>query len=71
MLMKVFSLSSMRKIALALLIVVSFLTKYKLNIIMVVRHLMSAGNAVMLRHLPSHCPLMRVWIVSIDSILSL
>ena len=55
----------------ALLIVVSFLTGYKLNIMMVVRHLMSAENAVVLRHLPSLCPPMRVWIVSIDNILSL
>ena len=37
---KVFSLSFIRKIALALLIVVSFLTGYKLNIMIVVRHLM-------------------------------
>ena len=46
--MKVFSLSSRRKIALALLIVVSFLIGYKLNIIMVVRHLMLAGKALVL-----------------------
>ena len=69
--MKVFSLSSMRKIALALMIVVSFFTGYKLNIMMVVRHLMSVGNAVVLRHLPFLCPPMRVWTVSIDNILSL
>ena len=69
--MKVFSLSSMRKMALALLIVVNFLTGYKLNIMMVVRHLISVGNAVVLRHLPSLCPLMQVWTVSIDSNLSL
>ena len=56
--MKVFSLSSMRKIALALLIVVSFLTRYKLNIMMVVRHLMSTRNAVVLRHPPLY-PSMR------------
>ena len=71
MLMKVFSLSSMRKIVLALLIVVNFLTGYKLNIMMVVRHLMLAENVVVLRHLPSLCPPMRVWTVSIDNILSL
>ena len=64
-------LSSIRKIALALLIVVNFFTGYKLNIMMVVRHLMSTGNATVLRHLPSLCPPMRVWTVSIDNILSL
>ena len=69
--MKVFSLSSTRKIALALLIVVSLVTGYKLNIMMVVRHLMSTGNAIVLRHLPFLCPPMWFWTVSIDSILSL
>ena len=64
-------LSSIRKIALALLIVVNFFTGYKLNIMMVVRHLMSTGNAVVLRHLSSFCPPMRVWTVSIYNILSL
>ena len=69
--MKVFSLSSTRKIALALLIVVSFLTGYKSNIMMVVRHLMSTGNVVVLRYLPSLYPPMQFWTVSINSILSL
>ena len=56
--MEVFSFSSMRKIALALLIVVSFLTGYKLNIMMVVRHLMSTRNVVVLRHIMwNHDPL--------------
>ena len=54
--MKVFSLSSMRKIAIALLIVVSFLIGYKLNIMIVVRHLMSARKALVLRHLPFLTP---------------
>ena len=69
--MNVFSLSSIRKMALALLIVVSFFTRYKLFIMMMVRHLMSTGKAVVLRHFPSLYPPMRFWIVSKDNILSL
>ena len=51
-----FYLSSIRKMALALLIVVSFFTGYRLNIIITVRHLISAGKAAVLRHLPSLTP---------------
>ena len=46
--MNVFSLNSIRKMALALLIVVSFFTGYRLFIMMIVRQLMSTGNAVVL-----------------------
>ena len=67
----VFSLSSIRKIALALLIVVNFLIGYKLNIMIIVRHLMSTGKAVVFRHLPSLCPPILCYTVSIESILSL
>ena len=69
--MNVFSLSSIRKMALALLIVVGFFTGYKLFIIMIVRHLMSTGNAVVLRHFPFLYPPMRFWTVSNDNIPSL
>ena len=48
--MNVFSLSSIRKIALALLIVVNFFIQYRLNIMIIVRHLMSTGKAVVFRH---------------------
>ena len=48
--MKVFSLSSIRKIAFTLLIVVNFLMGYRLNIMIIVRHLMSTGKAVVFRH---------------------
>ena len=69
--MNVFSLSSIRKLALALLIVVSFFTGYRLFITIMVRHLMSTGKAVVLRHFPSLYPPMRFWTVSNDNILSL
>ena len=69
--MNVFYLSSIRKMALALLIVVSFFMGYKLFIMMMVRHLMSTENAVVLRHFPSLYPTMRFWTISNDNILSL
>ena len=56
--MNVFSLSSIRKMALALLIVVSFFTGYKLFIMMMVRHLMSTRKAMVLIHFPYLSPLM-------------
>ena len=46
----------MRKMALALLMVVIFFTVYKLNIMIKVRHLRSGGKAIVLRHLPSLTP---------------
>ena len=69
--MNVFSLSSIRKMALALLIVVSFFTRYRLFIMMMVRYLMSTRKAVVLRHFPSLCPPIRFWTVYNDNILSL
>ena len=69
--MNVFYLSSIRKMALALLIVVSFFMGYRLFIMMIVRHLMSIGNAVVLRYFPSLYPPMRFWTVSNDNILFL
>ena len=69
--MNVFSLGSIRKIALALLIVVNFFIGYRLNIMIIVRHLMSTGKVVVYRHLPSLCPLILYCTVSIESILSL
>ena len=69
--MNVFSLSSIGKMALALLIVVSFFTGYRLFIMMMVRHLMSTGKTVVFRHFPSLYPPMRFWTVPNDNILSL
>ena len=69
--MNVFSLSSIRKIALALLIVVNFFIGYRLNIMIIVRHLMYTGKAMVFRHLPSLCPPILYYTVSIESILSL
>ena len=69
--MNVFSLSSIRKIALALLIVVNFFIGYRLNIMIIVRHLMSTGKAVVFRHILSLCPPILCYTVSIESILSL
>ena len=67
----VFSLSSIRKIALALLIVINFLIGYRLNIMIIMRHLMSTRKVVIFRHLPSLCPPILCYTVSIESILSL
>ena len=69
--MNVFSLSSIKKMALSLLIVVSFFTGYRLFIMMMVRHLMSIGKTVVLRHFPSLYPPVQFWTVSNDNILSL
>ena len=69
--MNVFSSSSIRKIVLALLIVVNFFIGYRLNIMIIVRHLMSTGKDVVFRYLPSLYPPIFCCTISIKSIPSL